>query len=73
MSFERFNLDPKIMSGVRALGYTSPTPIQLDSIPPIMAGSDLMGLAQPGREKLPPSCCRSCSASCRGPAGVSGH
>ena len=41
MSFERFNLDPKIMSGVRALGYTVPTPIQLDSIPPIMEGNDV--------------------------------
>ena len=51
MSFERFNLDPKIMSGVRALGYTSPTPIQLDSIPPIMEGNDVMGLAQTGTGK----------------------
>jgi ATP-dependent RNA helicase RhlE len=51
MSFERFNLDPKIMSGVRALGYTVPTPIQLDSIPPIMEGNDVMGLAQTGTGK----------------------
>jgi ATP-dependent RNA helicase RhlE len=51
MSFETFGFDPSIMAGVRALGYTTPTPIQLKSIPPIMQGRDLIGLAQTGTGK----------------------
>jgi len=51
MSFETFNFHPSIMAGVRALGYTTPTPIQLKSIPPIMQGRDILGLAQTGTGK----------------------
>jgi ATP-dependent RNA helicase RhlE len=51
MSFETFNFQPSIMAGVRALGYTTPTPIQLKSIPPIMQGQDIIGLAQTGTGK----------------------
>jgi len=51
MSFETFNFHPSIMAGVRALGYITPTPIQLKSIPPIMQGRDLIGLAQTGTGK----------------------
>ncbi|MFH1639682.1 MAG: DEAD/DEAH box helicase, partial [Chloroflexota bacterium] len=51
MSFETFNFDPSIMTGVRALGYVTPTPIQLKSIPPIMQGRDIIGLAQTGTGK----------------------
>jgi ATP-dependent RNA helicase RhlE len=51
MSFESFNLNPKVLAGVRAQGYTVPTPIQLESIPPIMSGRDLIGLAQTGTGK----------------------
>ncbi len=51
MNFETFNLHPSIMAGVRALGYITPTPIQLKSIPPIMQGRDLIGLAQTGTGK----------------------
>lgn len=51
MSFEKFNLHPSIMAGVHALGYVTPTPIQLQSIPPIMQGRDLIGLAQTGTGK----------------------
>jgi ATP-dependent RNA helicase RhlE len=51
MSFETFNLHPSIMAGVRALGYTKPTPIQLQAIPPIMQGRDIIGLAQTGTGK----------------------
>jgi len=51
MSFEAFNLHPSVMAGVRALGYTIPTPIQLRAIPPIMQGHDLIGLAQTGTGK----------------------
>ena len=51
MSFETFNLHPSIMAGVRALGYVTPTPIQIQAIPPIMRGSDIIGLAQTGTGK----------------------
>jgi ATP-dependent RNA helicase RhlE len=51
MSFETFNFHPSIMAGVQALGYVTPTPIQLQSIPPIMQGRDLIGLAQTGTGK----------------------
>jgi len=51
MSFEKFNFHSKIITGVQALGYTAPTPIQAQSIPPILNGSDVMGLAQTGTGK----------------------
>lgn len=51
MSFQTFNFHPSIMDGVQALGYTKPTPIQLKSIPAIMNGHDLIGLAQTGTGK----------------------
>ena len=51
MDFETFNLHPSIMAGVRALGYSIPTPIQLQAIPPIMQGRDIIGLAQTGTGK----------------------
>jgi len=51
MNFETFNFHPSIMAGVRALGYSIPTPIQLQAIPPIMLGRDVIGLAQTGTGK----------------------
>jgi len=51
MSFETFNLHPSIMAGVRALGYSIPTPIQFKAIPPILQGHDVIGLAQTGTGK----------------------
>jgi ATP-dependent RNA helicase RhlE len=51
LNFNRFSLNPTIMAGVQALGYTTPTPIQLEAIPPIMEGKDVMGLAQTGTGK----------------------
>ena len=51
MNFETFNFDPSIMAGIQAQGYVTPTPIQLKSIPPIMQGRDLIGLAQTGTGK----------------------
>ncbi|MFC2122238.1 DEAD/DEAH box helicase [Bacteroidota bacterium] len=51
MNFETFNFHPSIMDGVRALGYSIPTPIQEQAIPPIMQGRDTIGLAQTGTGK----------------------
>lgn len=51
MSFEIFNFDKSIIAGVQALGYTTPTPIQIKSIPTIMQERDVLGLAQTGTGK----------------------
>jgi len=51
MNFDTFNFHPSIMAGVRELGYTIPTPIQSQTIPPIMQGRDVIGLAQTGTGK----------------------
>jgi ATP-dependent RNA helicase RhlE len=51
MGFSSFKLDRQIMSGVTALGYSAPTPIQLQAIPPVLEGRDVMGLAQTGTGK----------------------
>ena len=51
MGFESFNLHPQVMSGVTAAGYSEPTPIQSQTIPLILQGRDVMGLAQTGTGK----------------------
>ncbi len=51
MNFEQFQLDVHLMSAIRAEGYTTPTPIQEKAIPPVLAGRDVMGLAQTGTGK----------------------
>lgn len=51
MSFEKFKFNEKILAAVAAAGYRTPTPIQAQSIPPIMEGRDVMGLAQTGTGK----------------------
>ncbi len=51
MGFSSFKLHPKITAGVKALGYEIPTPIQMQAIPPVLAGKDVMGLAQTGTGK----------------------
>jgi ATP-dependent RNA helicase RhlE len=51
MNFDAFNLDPRLMAGIRAFGYSEPTTIQIQAIPPILAGRDVLGLAQTGTGK----------------------
>ena len=51
MNFDAFKLDPRLMAGIRAFGYSVPTPIQVQAIPPILAGRDVLGLAQTGTGK----------------------
>jgi ATP-dependent RNA helicase RhlE len=51
MSFELFNLHSTITAGVKTLGFSNPTPIQREAIPPVMEGRDVMGLAQTGTGK----------------------
>jgi len=51
LSFESFSFDTRIQSGIRTAGYAEPTPIQVQAIPPILAGRDLIGIAQTGTGK----------------------
>ena len=51
MSFKTFLLDERIRAGIQSAGYSTPTPIQLQAIPPILAGNDLIGIAQTGTGK----------------------
>lgn len=50
-SFARFKLGNKIEQGIQAAGYTSPRPIQEQSIAEILEGRDILGLAQTGTGK----------------------
>src|SRR5262249_57799344 len=49
--FEDLHLLAPLLRGVRAEGYTPPTPIQEQAIPHILAGRDLLGCAQTGTGK----------------------
>ncbi len=51
MNFKHFSLDPRILAGVRAMGYTTPTPIQEQAIPVVLKGRDVLGIAQTGTGK----------------------
>ena len=51
MPFSSLGLDPRILKAVQESGYTEPTPIQSAAIPPILAGHDLIGIAQTGTGK----------------------
>jgi ATP-dependent RNA helicase RhlE len=51
VSFEQFSLDPRIVAGVKSVGYTKPTPIQQQAIPVVLEGRDVLGLAQTGTGK----------------------
>jgi ATP-dependent RNA helicase RhlE len=51
MSFENFKLNKQLLSAVAEAGYTLPTEIQEKAIPQIMAGHDIMGIAQTGTGK----------------------
>jgi len=51
MPFSQLGLDAKILRAVTEAGYTEPTPIQTAAIPPIIAGHDLIGIAQTGTGK----------------------
>src|SRR6476620_3717546 len=51
MPFSQFNLHPDLLRGVKDLGFTRPTPIQADAIPPALEGRDLLACAQTGSGK----------------------
>ena len=49
--FFELGLAPSIVDDIAGQGLTEPTPIQRDAIPAILAGGDLIGLAQTGTGK----------------------
>jgi ATP-dependent RNA helicase RhlE len=51
MTFSKFDLHPDLLRGVKELGFTRPTPIQNDAIPPAMAGKDVLACAMTGSGK----------------------
>ena len=51
MTFDELNLAPAIMKAVREQGYETPTPIQAQAIPAVLAGQDLLAGAQTGTGK----------------------
>ena len=51
MSFASLNLAPALLRAVDALGFTTPTPIQRDAIPPVRAGRDVLACAMTGSGK----------------------
>jgi ATP-dependent RNA helicase RhlE len=50
-SFAELGLRPELLRAVEEAGYTTPTPIQLQAIPVVLAGKDVMGGAQTGTGK----------------------
>jgi ATP-dependent RNA helicase RhlE len=51
MTFDELNITPAILKALSKENYTSPTPIQEQSIPAVLAGRDLLGCAQTGTGK----------------------
>jgi ATP-dependent RNA helicase RhlE len=51
VSFDRFNLDARLMRAIQDAGFEAPTPIQAQAIPTAMTGQDVIGTAQTGTGK----------------------
>jgi len=51
LNFEQFNLDSRLMVGIKKAGYETATPIQEAAIPAALRGRDIIGTAQTGTGK----------------------
>jgi superfamily II DNA/RNA helicase len=51
MSFSQLGLSEKVLAAVKAAGYVTPTPIQEQAIPHVLARRDVLGIAQTGTGK----------------------
>jgi ATP-dependent RNA helicase RhlE len=51
LPFSQFGLHHDLLRGVREMGFTRPTPIQADAIPPAMQGRDVLACAMTGSGK----------------------
>ncbi|MGY8670697.1 MAG: DEAD/DEAH box helicase, partial [Candidatus Poseidoniales archaeon] len=50
-TFESLGLSKELLRAVESEGYTTPTPVQVQSIPPLLEGRDVLGVAQTGTGK----------------------
>ena len=50
-NFQELGLSKQLLRAVESEGYTTPTPVQEQSIPPLLAGRDVLGVAQTGTGK----------------------
>ncbi len=50
-SFADLGIDDRLLAAIADVGYESPSPIQAATIPPLLAGADVVGLAQTGTGK----------------------
>ncbi|MDD3568080.1 MAG: DEAD/DEAH box helicase [Bacteroidales bacterium] len=51
MKFNDFGFQNAIMDGINAMGFNTPTPVQVRAIPPVMEGKDVIACAQTGTGK----------------------
>ena len=51
MEFSDLQLNPRILDAVKKEGYVTPTPIQVQAVPPALKGRDILGCAQTGTGK----------------------
>jgi ATP-dependent RNA helicase RhlE len=51
LPFSQLKLHPNLLKGLKDLGFTTPTPIQTDAIPPALDGKDLLACAMTGSGK----------------------
>jgi len=51
VTFDQFSFDPRIHKGIKKAGYITPTPIQEKTIPMVLEGGDILGIAQTGTGK----------------------
>ena len=51
MSFTNLHIHADLLTGIRELGFTRPTPIQAEAVPPALEGPDLLACAQTGSGK----------------------
>ena len=53
-TFSSFGLHESLMRAISEMGYETPTPIQIQAIPLVLAGNDVMGAAQtePARRQV---------------------
>ena len=70
MNFEQFNLDARLMVGIKKAGYESPTPIQEAAIPAAVRGRDLIGTAMTGTGKTAAFVLPILNKLLRGPRGA---
>lgn len=51
MTFQEFDLSPALLDGIDSMNFVEATPIQEKTIPPLLAGKDILGIAQTGTGK----------------------